>query len=536
MPSRVRRLALSALLIAAPSLALAYGVRVHDLLPGRTLSALRAPSGASVAQEMLPGLGDADVAAFRLWLYGRASRLADPSVRGGFLARYPTAAAFDARAMRELLMMNGAARVLGVDSFAAVYRTMTPLDRRHDPNPDYAPGRALALRTALEMGSIYPDLDRRNQNRLLRAPDGTLSRSASGDTVPFDPMTLNMGRLTGLSSQGHAHGGLNRHAKSTDPAVLKTEPWNFAIPTGFPGPVETYGPDNAQIYTDLSLLANLGGRPAWRTLSALYAGNAMHYIADVGNAIHTVQVGIYPIFFDATIQAWTRKALTLFGLLGTAPTRNSIGIDIVTNLHTLSESLFETELLEALRDQDAGHLDSVPASVRLALRALTRGDDSLGRAFADTLRLLHERGAMPDFGRAIAALTVDANVRDGAEVYRVTREIADRRLRIGRIAMDFDTVPEADLWRYVRVRRGDPHHTALDDFNAVHARGIARTTSALRAWWEQYLLAIAAPAARKEALIDASLTRLLAERLRYLEAAEGRRHAWLAQHGGAAPR
>src|SRR5205085_7863023 len=158
-----------------------------------------------------------------------------------------------------------------------------------------------------QLGSIYPDLDRRNQNRMLRDASGRPRLTTTGDTVPWDPMTLNMGRLTGLSSQGHAHGGLNRHAKSDDPATLKHEPWNFAIATGFPGPVETYAPDNAQAYTDLALLASAQGRPAWRTLGAFYAGNAMHYIADVGNAVHTVQVGIYPIFFDATIQAWLRR-------------------------------------------------------------------------------------------------------------------------------------------------------------------------------------------------------------------------------------
>jgi hypothetical protein len=526
----LRRLLPALLIAAVPGVLLAYGVRIHALLPSRALGGRAAPLGALVASDTLPGINDADIDAFRVWLWTRAAQLSDTSVRAAFRGRYPTVQSFDATAMKELLMMSARARVLGVDSFASVYRTMTRHDRSLDPNPDYIPGRPLALVTALQMGSIYPDLDRRNQARLLRGPDGAPRRTASGDTIPFDPMTLNMGRLTGLSSQGHAHYGLSRTPKSADPAILKKEPWNFAIPTGFPGPVETYGPDNAQIYSDLSALAALDGRPAWHTLSALYAGNAMHYVADVGNAIHTIQVGIYPIFVDATIQSLIRRFLTLFGLLGKAPSRNSIGIDIIGNLHSMSERLFETELTEAMREQGAGHSDSVRVSMRPSLRALEAGDDSLAGVLA---RALHEVPAGGDYGRVIAYAVVDANVRDGAEVYRVTRDIIDTRARIGRIAMDFDTIPDEELWRFIRVHRGAVIHTRLDDFNAVHARGLARTTTALRALWDRQVAVSATPPPARAALMDQVLTRLLSERLRYLAAAEARRSRWTAAHGGA---
>jgi hypothetical protein len=408
---------------------------------------------------------------------------------------------------------------------------MTPHDRAQDTGPDYVAGRPLPLPVALRMGSIYPDLDRRNQSRLLRDAAGRVRRTGAGDSIPFDPMTLNMGRLTGLSSQAHAHYGLNRSPKSADPSVLKHEPWNFAIATGFPGAVETYGPDNAQLYTDLATLAALGGPPAWRGLSALYAGNAMHYIADVGNAVHTIQVGIYPIFFDATVQSFLRRAFSLFGLLGHTPTRNSIGIDIIGNLHTMSERLFESELTLALEERSAGHPERVRASITTAVRALQAGDDSLSGVLAGALRPLPP-GA--DFGRVVSYAVVDANVRDGAEVYRVTRDIIDTRLRIGRMAMDFDTVPDAELWRYLRVHQGAVIHSKLDDFNAVHARGIARTTSALRAWWDRLAALAATPAPARAALVDQVLTRLLEERLRYLAAAEDRRARWIATHGGAA--
>src|SRR3990172_5471621 len=70
------------------------------------------------------------------------------ALRHAFLRRYPTAAAFDARAFKEFFLMNGAAHVLGVDSFDAVYLEMKPQDRALDPHPPYAAGPRIPLMTA----------------------------------------------------------------------------------------------------------------------------------------------------------------------------------------------------------------------------------------------------------------------------------------------------------------------------------------------------------------------------------------------------
>jgi len=518
-------LALSAL---APALLPGYGTAVHDLLPRAALVGLGRETGPVSPADTLAGPTDADLSLFRRWLYDRASALPDSALAGRFHRRYPTVAAFDERAFREFLMMDGEARVLGVDSFAAVYRNLRPSDRAMDPRAPYVPGSRIALLTALQMGSIYPDLDRRNQDRLARGATGRIILTASGDTVPFDPMSLNMGNLTGLSSQAHAHYGLSRSPKSDEPATLKTRPWDFAVATGLPGPVETYAPDNAQMYTDLAVLAALGGRPRWQALAALWAGNAFHYVADCGNAVHTVQVGIYDVFVDATIRAWIRRATTLFGLLGRAPSRNAIGIDILTSLHTGSERVFQMELLDAVRAAGSADTAALPAGMDRVLVALREGDDSLRRAMADTLRMLGAREPVPDFGRAIAEVVVDANVRDGAEVYRVTRQIVDKRLRQGRVSLDFDTIPDAAVWRWITADR----RTDLAGFNTVHARGIARTVEALRTWWGVYRRLGAAPPSRRAALLEAVTTRLVAERLAYLDAAEARRRTWLALHSG----
>ncbi len=520
---RLARTALVAAALAAPAVLLAYGTAIHDLLPPAVLAG-RASLVGAVGSDTLPGMRDGDLARFRTWLYARASALPDTALRRRFRARYPRSADFDARAFREFLMLNGEARVLGVDSFEAVRRGMRPVDRAADPHPPYRAGARIALAEALSLGSIYPDLDRRNQARLLRDSAGEVVRTVRGDSVPFDPASLNMGSRTGLSSQAHAHYGLNRNPKSADPAILKSAPWDFAIATGFDGPVETWAADNAQVCSDLAVLAARWDPRAGRTLSAFWAGGAMHYIADVGNAVHTVQVGIYDIFVDATIQSWLRRAGTLFGLLGTAPTRNRIGLDILTNLHTLSEHLYQAQVQAQLGSPGGAGM----VSMRGAARALEAGDDSLSAVLADTLRDITGTSA-PPFGRVIAWKVTDANMRDGAEVYRITREIAVRRVRTGRIVVDFDTVPDHRLRGFIRTPPGAPDG-GLDTFNQVHHRGLARTTSALRAWWTEYVRLAAVPAASPTT--DAIVARLVAERLLYLEAAEARRRTWIESNGG----
>lgn len=524
--ARRARIVLIACGLAVPAALLAYGTAVHDLLP-RTVLADRPSLAVSVGRDTLAGVRDADLARFRLWLYARVRALPDTALRRAFLGRYPTAAAFDARAFREFLMLNGAARVLGIDSFAAVRGAMRTVDRAADPHPAYVSGSRIALAEALSIGSIYPDLDRRNQARLLRDASGAVVRTTRGDSVPFDPASLNMGALTGLSSQAHAHYGLNRNAKSADPATLKSAPWDFAIATGFDGPVETWAADNAQACSDLAVLAAHWDPRAGRTLSAFWAGGAMHYIADVGNAVHTVQVGVYEVFVDATVQAWLRKATTLFGLLGAPRTRNQIGLDILTNLHTLSEHLYQARLLESLAVPET----ATRSSMRGAFDALRDGDDSLAAVLADTLRRMAADPASA-FGRAIAWKVTDANMRDGAEVYRVTRALAMRALRTGRTVVDFDTIPDARLREFVRVQAPPAPTPALEAFDTVHHRGIARTTSALRAWWGEYLR-LTAPAARPTATTDAIVARLVAERLQYLAAAEQRRATWIETREGA---
>ena len=533
--SRLGRLALITTLLAAPVAALAYGVWIHAVVPVEVLRSLDPKLVPPIKTTLVKsGLTDADLAAFRLWFYNRAAALKDSGIHGAFVQRYPNAAAFDARAFKAFLMMNPEAQVLGVDSFAAVYRARTRNDIAMDPTTPYQPGQKVSIATALEMGSVYVDIDRRNQDRLYRTPDGRVVLTAHGDTVPMDPMTLNWGRLTGLSSQAHAHIGLNHEHHSSDAGVLSMTPWNFVIAIGFPtDSVESYAEANAQVYTDLSYLAMLSGSSGSDMLSDLYAGNAMHYIADVGNQIHTLQAGIERFYTDATMQYWLSRFKTVFGLFGTTPSRNSIGLDILTNHHTLSEKLFQVELQQAWRLDSLGKRDSIPASMRGVLDAIRTGDPLFKRVLDGVVMTNAHKYWYPPFGSLIAATVIDSSYQDGAAIYRLTREFAVPRLHKVGVAIDFDTIPDAKVWDFVQDRSDPQVRAAIDTFNVYEGKGLARVHDALTSWWDRYIITGRTTAARDRAgLIDGLMKRVLRDQLNYLNAADARRQEYIDAHGG----
>jgi hypothetical protein len=533
--SRLVRSALVAALLAAPTAALGYGVWVHFIAPSEVLKDFQAAPGLAVPAirtTMLSGATDADLARFRSWFYDRAAALKDSGVRRGFLKRYPTPASFDARAFKEFLMINPEAKVLGVDSFAAVYRARTRADVAIDPTTPYTSGQRASLETALRMGSVYPDIDRRNQDRLYRMADGKIVLTAKGDTVPFDPMTLNWGNRTGLSSQAHAHIGLNHERHSSDPGVLTMTPWNFVSDFGYAtDSVESYAEANAQLYTDLSYLAALGGGPGSDMLSALYAGTAMHYVADVGNAIHTLQAGIKDFYSDATMQYWLGRLKTVFGLLGSTPSRNSIGIDILTNHHTLSEALFQVQLREAIRLDSAGKKDSISPAMNEALNRFRRGDDGFRRVLTSLLVSNARKVSYPLYGSLITGAVIDSSFEDGATIYRLIRTVAVPSLRKAGVRVDFDTIPEAKVWEYIRDRHDPAIRAALDTFDIYQGRGLGRVNVALTAWWNTYqgtrLMHV-----DRAAVTDWIVARIIVARLNYLAYADARRDDYVKTRGG----
>ena len=527
------RVAALAALLLIPSVVVGYGIVVHNLVPTRALADQKSLGNTPVKSTTLPGVGTADVERFRRWFYDNAKTLPDTTVRNAFLRRYPTSTAFDARAFKEFLMLNGEARVLGFDSFPAVYHARHASDTRMDPYPQYAEGNPLPLPQALSMGSIWPDFDRRNQDRLFRGTDGKPHLTTKGDTIPFDPMTLNMGRLTGPTSQAHAHYGLNHMPKTSDPATIRSAPWNYVVARGFPGEVETYAEQNAEIYTDLSLLTLLEGGSGMSTLSSIYAGSAFHYIADVANAVHTLQGGTPGIANDITLARIIRQIKAGFGLWGKVPSAEELSLDIIANLHSLSEKLFQVELSEALSMAAQNNLDAIPASMRDAPTALTRGDTAIAVNYRSLVNNAMHDSKYPEFGRLITAGVVDDSYEAGAEILRLTRLMANtdvRRASAG--VIDFDTIPDAKVWTYVSPRADLTMQAALRKFNDLQIKGLKRANEAVVAWWYAYGLTAQPPANKKVEARNTILSRLVRQQLAYLTAAESRRTRWIGTHGG----
>jgi hypothetical protein len=527
------RVAALAALLLVPSAVVGYGIVVHNLVPTRALADEKSLTGTAVKSTTLPGVGIADIERFRRWFYDNAKTLPDTGLRNAFVRRYPTPAAFDARAFKEFLMLDGTASVLGFDSFPAIYHARRPSDARMDPYPQYAEGNSLPLPQALSMGSIWPEFDRRNQDRLFRGPDGAPRLTTTGDTIPFDPMTLNMGRLTGPTSQAHAHYGLNHMPKSSDPAIMRSSPWNYVVARGFPGEVETYAEQNAQIYTDLALLTVLEGGSGMSTLSSLYAGGAFHYIADVANAVHTLQGGTPGISNDVTLARIIRQIKAGFGLWGKVPSAEELGLDILSNLHSLSEKVFQVELSEALSMAAQGNADAIPASMRDAPTALTRGDTAMAVNYRALVNRAITESRYPEFGRLIAAGVVDDSYESGAEILRLTRIMATtdvRRASIG--VVDFDTIPDAKVWTYVSNRANTTMQAALRKFNDLQIKGLKRANEAVTAWWYAYGRTALQPSNKKVEARNAILGRLVRQQLAYLASAETRRTRWIGTHGG----
>ena len=190
----MKRLAICIALVAPSSLA--YNEAVHAFITRRAL-----PDASRVVPPT-----QADLDAFRNLFWRRASGHA------AFFRRYPKPEAFTAWEFKQFLMLDPAARVHGLDA-----------------TPDDVP---LTRGDLLERASRWPDDDERNRHRYVRDPrTHEIVRGTDGEPLPYDPGTLDFGSLTGTSSQGHAHYGLVEGPLSDDPAVLKKEPWRFAIPS-----------------------------------------------------------------------------------------------------------------------------------------------------------------------------------------------------------------------------------------------------------------------------------------------------------------
>jgi hypothetical protein len=467
--------------LAAPERSRAYEERVHQLIGERALPATL-PSDLARATQV-----DVDELRSATWRAGAGHP--DPAVRERFVARYPSERQFDGWAWKEFLGLTPEARVVGVD---------------------VVPDGPADARLLLALSSRFPDDDRRNVERFAHDPDRRVRKDAAGRPLPLDPAQLDMGALTGLSSQAWAHYGLPRIAFSDSPEVLKTDPRRWA----WPPTAQAFAPDMAQMHTDVALAAVTAGTPGGRALAHVWLGAAHHYVEDVANQIHTLQA-VYPFFQDAKIESWKENVLSLWGYLRPRPTFEEIGLGIIKNHHLFLEDLWGARVFDAAEGRA-----SVPGAVA-GLEALDTGD-AAEEAALDALRL----DPAGPFARSITEQLVDASSREGGQVYLAAREIARPRLSKAGHVYELGTA-DAEL-------RPSPDPEQLARFYALEARGFARAASAVRRHvrlFDEEVARAGRSEADRQAVRESALRRLVTDRMAARDAEESRLAAWLAKKG-----
>jgi hypothetical protein len=466
----------AAVALAGPLPASGYDEPTHRLLTERAWPA-------DLPRELAPA-GPEDLEALRRAVWAAGAVHADAAVQARFLARWPSVRRFDAWAFKELLGLTPEAQVVGID---------------------LAPGPELDPRAVAALGSRQPDDDRRNRDRFAHAPDRSVRRDAWGRPLPADPAQLDMGSLTGVSSQAYAHYGLPRLDFSEDPAVLRSDPRRFAMPRT----VMTFAADFAQLHTDLALAAASLGTAGGRQLALTCLGQAEHYLEDVANQIHTLQA-VYPFFVSAKLESVEEDLLTLGGLLGPRRGFIGIGVHIITNHHLFTEALWSGRVRRAASGGGS-------AEGQAGLDAIAMGDAALEAAL--DARALRAGGP---FGREIAEPLIDASSREGAEVYLAARAVARRRLSTAAYEFADGGDPEADL-----SPSADPAQLAR--FYELQRNGFARAGTAVRRHLRLFREAVAAAGdseAGRLALRRAALERLVAAGVAGLEARQARLAAW----------
>jgi len=477
-----RRAISSAVVLAAAALAMPgpgfpYEEPVHQIIGERALPA-------TLPRDLArPTMADVDELRAATWRAGASHP--DPAVRARFLSRFPSEPGFDGWAWKELLGLTPEARVVGIDALPEIGQD---------------------ARAVVAFSSRLPDDDKRNVERFAHGADRRVRREAAGQPIPLDPTQLDMGALTGLSSQAHAHYGLPALQFSDSPDVLKADPRRFA----YPPTAKAFAPEFAQMHTDVAIAAATSGTPGGRALSWVWLGAAHHYIEDVGNQVHTLQA-VYPFFVDAKMQTWKENVLSLWGLLRPRPGFVEIGIGIIKNHHLFLEDLWGARVADAASGRPA------PAGAAAGLAALAAGDAQMEAAL--DARALASSGP---FSQAIAEELVEASSREGGDVYLAARDIANPRLSRSRYVYEARTA-DVEL-------RASPDPARIARFYELEARGFARAASAVRRhvllFQEEEARAGGSEKARL-GVRDAALWRLVASSLDAMDAREKRLSDWL---------
>lgn len=483
----MRRLCFALLLL--PSSALAYSESVHATL---TQTAL-----ASALVDTPIQLDPISPTAVRALIDSYGRNQLEPALREEWVRRYPTPNDFDAWALKEFLMLAPASTVNNIDQNKSTDVHLV----------DY-----------VATSARQPDDDKRNIDRLAYDAKRQPLADKEGQPVPADPALLNMGRLGVLSSQAHAHYGLAQVEFSSDSEVLKTDPKRFAVAAGYdPGPILTLAAEMNQIHTDLALIAALSGQPDASVLQWGYAGNGFHYLEDVGNQVHTVQVGLYDFFVDAYKGRMLQSFLTGGGYFGHLRSLASIGIDILTNHHTLGEELTEKHLL--MKDD--------PVSKRL-MSAMTQDDPAFLKQLEDALAKLGPHPEQEAYALVLTRTLIAVSAEEGDDLYRATRAIALPKWRDEGVLYDYTSVdPDTAVYP------SDAGHAAdYEAFWALQEKAFRRVGTVLRKQvaLQQAFVASAVDATQVEGLRGLVTDRLIRRQFTMLHELETRRGDYVDTH------
>ncbi len=483
-------------MLAAATPAQAFHTEAHKIITERALRG-KIPIGT------VPNPSEASLVKFYQWL-GRSMAQASGDQRldgydpERFTQRFPSPRSFDAFAIRGLLGFNQERdhSVFGLEDF----------DR----------GVVIERFGIVIDGATRPDLDKRNQDRLayddkrkpLNLPDGT--------RVPIDPMGLNFGTVTGLSSQAIAHYQLSAEHPSKDASVLESEPWNFVVDFGFPtDKVQSYGAAMAQLHLDMAILAKYWGLEQMDStgeyLSLVWLGAGLHYIEDSAWPLHNVQVGSYALFRRAKLTNWLEQLRTGGGTWGTVRTFVSIGQEFLSNHHLLAEA-WQLDQLERARDNKQPH-----AAMAKAWAQADQDDAELATALGDKLKpyLSGPLTQQPwqdgaGAGTILAETLAKLGSRQGGALYDATAQAASPLLRQpGFSVAEKDGLKPALLGD----SKDNSVQEALDKMAEIDAGSLRRANMAARLYLQAF----------EQGSPDAAARRLRRTRLDQLELEEKRR-------------
>jgi hypothetical protein len=291
----------------------------------------------------------------------------------------------------------------------------------------------------LAAASSQPDYDRRNRERVHRDAKGEVVRDRYGRPVPADPALLNMGSLGRLSSQAHAHYGLPEIKLSDDPEVLKKQPEAFALSLGWPGePVRTFAHEQAQACYDLALLAMEMGGGGAEALAMIHLGAALHYVQDVSNPLHNVQVGHYDFFVEATLRSVLESLKTAGGLLVERRGFAGIGLSILTNHHLVAEELANRILFAGATGDDA---EPYPG---FRLAPFEKGLKELLISVADQSLMAAVQAEAPasELARALAFV----GARSGPEIYGRSFAVTAPAVHSGEVEVEGSRIALAEVF------------------------------------------------------------------------------------------